>query len=145
MALATGLRYGTTVTGEALGHQNIPILGKMYDDNFITQANWGGEFYRAEQSLDVFRQALDKVPWKPDLILILSGYDAHKEDQGRNIMDWTNEDFGSLTKFVLDFAGKVGCHVLSMHGGGFTLPVAISAACSHVETLATFQSNTRIN
>ncbi len=138
MALVAGLRYGTTITGESLGHQNIPILGKMYDDNFIAQMNLDGDFYRAEQSLDVFRQSLNKVPWKPDLILILSGYDAHKEDQGRNIMDWTNEDFVSLTKLVLDFARKVGCPVLSQHGGGYTLPVAISAACSHVETLATY-------
>lgn len=138
MALAEGLRYGTTVTSETLGHQNIPILGKMYDDSFISQMNLDGNFYRAEQSLEIFRQSLDKVPWKPDLILILSGYDAHKEDQGRNITDWTNDDFVTLTKFVLDYAHKVGCPILSQHGGGYTLPVAISAACSHVETLATY-------
>ena len=138
MALAAGLRYGTTVSGEALGHQNIPILGKLYDDNFIAQMNLDGNFYRAEQSLDVFRQSLDKVPWKPDLILILSGYDSHKDDQGKNITDWTNDDFVSLTKSILDFASKAACPVLSQHGGGYTLPVAISAACSHVETLAAY-------
>jgi Deacetylases, including yeast histone deacetylase and acetoin utilization protein len=138
MALAAGLRYGTTETGESLGHQNIPVVSKAYDDNFIIQANWGGKFYRAEESLKIFRESLDKVPWKPDLILILSGYDAHIDDQGRNIMNWTNEDFVSLTKFVLDFAHKVSCPVLSTHGGGYNLPVTISAACSHVETLATY-------
>lgn len=138
MALASGLRYGTTQTGKLLGHQNIPIVSKAYDDNFIAQANWGGEFYRAEESLEIFKQSLDNIPWKPDLILIFSGYDAHKDDQGRDIMNWTNEDFVSLTKFVLDLARKVSCPILSMHGGGYTLPVAISAACSHVETLANY-------
>lgn len=138
MALASGLRYGTTQMGELLGHQNIPVLAKIFDDNFINQADWGGVFYRAEESLDVFSKALQKVPWLPDLILIFSGYDSHKDDQGNEITNWTNYDFETLTKLVLDFSYKASCPVLSVHGGGYNLPVTTSAACAHVEVLANY-------
>lgn len=138
MALASGLRHGTTRTGELLGHQNIPILTKIFDDKFMTQADWGGVFYRAEESVNVFADSLQKIPWLPDLILIFSGYDSHKEDQGNEITNWTNNDFENLTKLVLDISRKAFCPVLSVHGGGYNLPVAISAACSHVEILANY-------
>lgn len=136
MALAAGLRYGTTETAEALGHQNIPVLTKIFDDKFITQADWGGKFYRADESLNAFRQALKRVPWQPDMVFIFSGYDSHKDDQGREITNWDNEDFVTLTKDLLDFASKASCPVLSVHGGGYNLPVTLSAACEHVKTLA---------
>jgi acetoin utilization deacetylase AcuC-like enzyme len=138
MALACGLRYGTTETGEALGHQNIPLLAKSLDDAFLAQVDWGGRFYRAEESLSVFAQALEKVPWRPDLILIFSGYDAHQEDQGRDVTDWTDEDFVSLTQQVLNLAHRADCPVLSVHGGGYNLAVTVSAAGRHVETLVTY-------
>jgi acetoin utilization deacetylase AcuC-like enzyme len=138
MGLASGLRYGTTKTGEFLGHQNIPILAKTFNDDFISQADWGGIFYRAEESMDAFSRSLQKVPWLPDLILVFSGYDAHKDDQGNEITDWINRDFETLTKLLLDFSYKASCPVLSVHGGGYNLPVTISAACAHVEVLANY-------
>jgi len=138
MALACGLRYGTTTMGESLGHQNIPILTKVFDDNFIGQANWGGVFYRAEESIDVFSKSLQKIPWTPDLIFILSGYDSHKDDQGNEITNWVNSDFETLTRLVLDFSYKASCPVLSVHGGGYNFPVTISAACAHVDVLANY-------
>jgi acetoin utilization deacetylase AcuC-like enzyme len=138
MALACGLRYGTTQMGETLGHQNIPVLTKIFDDSFIAQADWGGNFYRAEETLPVFKQSLEKVPWQPDLVFIFSGYDSHKDDQGRDITNWNDEDFVSLTKHVLNFTSKTSCPVLSVHGGGYNLPITISAACSHVKTLASY-------
>lgn len=138
MALACGLRYGTTKTGEFLGHQNIPVLAKIFDDKFVAQADWGGVFYRAEESINIFSNSLQKVPWSPDLILIFSGYDSHKDDQGNEITNWVNSDFETLTKVVLNFSYKASCPVLSVHGGGYNLPVAVSAACSHVEILANY-------
>jgi len=138
MALACGLRYGTTQTGEALGHQNIPIVTKVFSDDFIVQADWGGKFYRAEESVSAFQRSLEKVPWQPDLIFIFSGYDAHQDDQGRDVTNWTNEDFVSLTQHLLVFAGKAACPVISVHGEGYNLPITISAACSHVQTLASY-------
>jgi acetoin utilization deacetylase AcuC-like enzyme len=138
MALASSLQYGTTSTGETLGHQNLPVLTKAFGDDFTAQMDWSGRFYRAEETLLAFRQSLEQVPWQPDLVFIFSGYDSHKDDQGRDITNWDDEDFVSLTKYLLDFANKVSCPILSVHGGGYNLPVAISAACSHVETLASY-------
>jgi acetoin utilization deacetylase AcuC-like enzyme len=37
MALASSLQYGTTSTGETLGHQNIPVLTKAFGDDFTAQ------------------------------------------------------------------------------------------------------------
>lgn len=138
MALAGGLRYGTTLTGETLGHQNIPVLTKIFDDRFVAQAGWGGTFYRAEESLIAFRQALEKIPWQPDMVFIFSGYDSHKDDQGRDITNWNNSDFESLTKYLLDVANEASCPVLSVHGGGYNLSTTISAAYSHVKILASY-------
>jgi len=138
MAFANGLRYSTTTTGKSLGHQNIPILSKAYDNEFKKQIEWGGDFYRAEESITEFAAALTKIPWSPDLIIIFSGYDSHKDDQGYDITNWTNNDFVTLTKLVLDLSQKASCPVLSVHGGGYNLPVTVSAACAHIETLANY-------
>lgn len=137
MAVAHGMRYATTTRGKEVGHCNIPILNQAYGDDFFEKLNLGGEFYRAQQSLPAFQWALDQLPWTPDFILIFSGYDGHRDDQGKGIMDWTNDDYRQLTRLVLDVAQKAGCPVLSQHGGGYTLPVAVSAAVSHAAMLAT--------
>lgn len=138
MAVAAGLRYGTTQTGEMLGHQNIPVLTQVFDDQFVARADWGGKFYRAAESLTAFRQALEKIPWQPDLVFIFSGYDSHRDDRGREITNWSNADFESLTQHVLAVARQAPCPVLSVHGGGYNLPVTVSAACRHVKTLASY-------
>jgi acetoin utilization deacetylase AcuC-like enzyme len=138
MALACGLRYGTTQIGESLGHQNIPVLTKIFGDDFIAQADWGGTFYRTNECLPAFQASLEKVPWQPDFVFIFSGYDSHKQDQGQDITNWNNEDFVSLTKWLLELTNKAYCPVISVHGGGYNLPVTISAACAHVKTLASY-------
>jgi acetoin utilization deacetylase AcuC-like enzyme len=102
----------------------------------IEQMKLDGEFYRAPQILPAFQAALDSLPWMPDLVLIFSGYDAHRDDGGAGITDWTDDDFRQLTRRVLDLSKRAGCPVLSVHGGGYNLPVTIAAAVSHVEVLA---------
>ena len=139
MALAGGLRYGTTTEGEKVGHCNIPLLNQFYDDNFAEEMNLSGRFYRASESLQIFRASLGQIPWTPGLILIFSGYDAHRDDCGAGITDWTNQDFKQLTRYVLELANEASCPVLSVHGGGYKLSVTVSAAVSHVEVLASYQ------
>ena len=136
MATARGIRSGTTTAGKSTGHCNIPILTQAYGDEFWNTMQLEGEFYRAKDSLPMFKQALKQLPWQPDMILVFSGYDGHKDDQGRGITEWTDADFVDLTKSVLDLALSAGCPVLSVNGGGYRLPVAVRAAASHVFTLA---------
>lgn len=139
MASTRVLRDGTTTAAEKVGHCNIPLLSRSYSDQFPAQMNLDGKFYRASESLDAFREALDQIPWTPDLIFIFSGYDAHKDDCGAGISDWTNTDFEQLTRHVIDLAKRSSAPILSVHGGGYRLPVTLAAAISHVEVLASYK------
>ena len=138
MAKASDLKLGTTTLGDAIGHCNIPILIQSFPVEILASEGITGKFYRGEESLDIFADALSKIPWEPDLILIFSGYDSHRDDCGENITNWNNSDFQRLTQIVLDLAKKVSCPVLSSHGGGYNLSVTLSAAVSHVEVLANY-------
>jgi acetoin utilization deacetylase AcuC-like enzyme len=93
-----GAKYGTTTYGEQVGHCNIPVLDRSFDDDFFAECHLLGTFYRAVQSIDVFEEKLANMPWSPDLIGIFSGYDSHIDDCGGEITDWNNEDFKKLTR-----------------------------------------------
>lgn len=136
MASARGIRSGTTTAGTNAGHCNIPLLTRAYGDEFWNEMHLDGEFYRAKDSLVMFEQALKHIPWQPDIVLIFSGYDSHKDDQGLGITNWIDADFVKLTRYVIDLARRTNCPVLSVHGGGYHLPVTVRAAASHVFTLA---------
>jgi len=41
---------------------------------------------------------------------------------------------------VVDVADRASCPVLSVHGGGYNLPVTIAAAAAHVEMRANDQA-----
>lgn len=95
-----------------------------------------GTYYRAKDSLDALTIALEKIPWLPDLIFIFSGYDSHRDDQGKDVTNWTNRDYEQLTRLVLAVAQKANCPIISSHGGGYTLSVALAAAVIHTNVLA---------
>lgn len=97
-----------------------------------------GKFYKSHESLNIFEEALLQIPWKPNLILIFSGYDSHQDDCGKGITNWTNQEFELLTLKVLELAKKSSTPVISSHAGGYKLPVTVSAALSHVEILASY-------
>lgn len=130
------MRQGTTTAAEQVGHGNIPILSREFDDDVWEQLGLEGAFYRGEDSLAIFQTSLEKLPWTPNIILIFSGYDAHVADCGRGIQGWVNDDFEQLTVYVLELAQKAKCPILSVHGGGYNVPVTVSAALVHVNRLA---------
>lgn len=138
MAKASDRRAGTTVGGEEVGQCNIPLLNAMFDQDFIERAGLEGTYYRADESLDAFRKALENLPWSPDLILVFSGFDSHIDDLGKDLSNWANDDFRALTRMVLDLGQKASAPVLSTQGGGYNLPVTVSAAVSHIDELATY-------
>ena len=139
MAKASDLKLGTTTVGETVGHCNIPILTHSFPIQILEEEGITGRFYRGHESLDAFQLALEEIPWNPDLIMIFSGYDSHKDDCGDGITGWTNQDFRKLTESVLELANKLSCPVLSTHGGGYNLPVTVLAAINHVEVLASYK------
>ena len=130
------LRLGTITAAAEVGHGNIPILHKDYDDSFWQQMKLPGTYYRAANSLSIFEEALENAPWPPDLIFIFSGYDSHRDDQGYHVTNWVDEDFEALTRLVLRVAQKANCPIISSHGGGYTLKVAVATAVAHVNVLA---------
>ena len=138
MAKAAGLHAGTTTAGAAVGHCNIPVLSQVFDDGLFEQIGLSGRFYRADEVAAVFERALAELPWQPDLICIFSGYDGHRDDCGRRITEWTEQDFERMTRLVLDRAALARCPVLSVHGGGYKLPVTIASAMHHIEVLASY-------
>ena len=138
MAKASDLKVGTTDAAEAVGHCNIPVITESFPIDLLQEEGITGKFYYGRESMDAFQQALEGVPWQPNLIAIFSGYDSHKDDCGERTTGWKNEDFCKLTEITLNFAQRSGCPVLSCHGGGYKLPVTVSAATAHIETLATY-------
>ncbi len=86
--------------------------------------------------ISVFQQALEALPFSPDLILLFAGCDSHKDDCGGGITNWTKPEFEVLTRSVLDLARRAGCPVLSVQGGGYKLPVTVATTLRHVEVLA---------
>ncbi|CAD5931619.1 putative protein SYNPCC7002_A1628 [Planktothrix tepida] len=138
MAKASDLKVGTTDAAQVVGHCNIPIIPASFPIEVLQEEGITGTFYYGYESLNKFQKALEKMPWQPNLIAIFSGYDSHQEDCGASTTGWTNDDFCKLTQITLDFANKHECPVLSCHGGGYNLPVTVSATLSHLKTLATY-------
>lgn len=139
MAKAAGLHAGTTTAAAAVGHCNIPVLNQVFDDDLFEQLGLSGRFYRAQEVAAVFEQALAELPWQPDLICIFSGYDGHRDDCGQRINEWSERDFERMSRLVLDCAALARCPVLSVHGGGYKLPVTVASAMRHIEELATYR------
>lgn len=135
MATKVGLRYGSSTTAESLGHCNIPLLHTIYPDEFWRRVDENGRFYRAVDAILALQTALQNLPFQPDILFLFSGYDAHIDDRGRDITNWTNQDYQKLTQLALTLAEKANCPILSAHGGGYNLPVTISAAIDHITTL----------
>lgn len=138
MAKLSDLNLGTTTVAARLGHCNIPIFPENLETSFLEKVNLSGNFYKGLESIDVFYSALEKLPWKPNLILIFSGYDSHVRDCGAGVTNWSNGEFQELTEYVLDLADRVNCPVISCHGGGYNIPITISAALSHIRVLANY-------
>lgn len=136
MAVSSKMREATTTAAAQLGHCNLPLLDNSFPDDSFEQMKLSGRFYRSGESLPAFADALSHLPFAPDLIFVFSGYDAHRDDCGRNTHGWTNNSFRQLTRYILDIAHHAACPVLSLHGGGYNLPVAVSAALTHIATLA---------
>jgi len=135
MSMVEVTELGTTVAADEAGHQNIPVLSSFYPDEFWDTVGLAGRFYRAPEAMDAFDQALDCVPWSPDIVLIFSGYDAHKDDCGEEVHAWNYDDFETLTRRVCAFADRHGAPILSVHGGGYRKESVVEAAVRHVRVL----------
>ena len=73
--------------------------------------------------------------WKPDLILISAGFDAHEADPLAGL-EWQTEDYAWLTARICDLADAL-CQgrVVSCLEGGYDLPALTASVRAHVAVL----------
>lgn len=96
--------------------------------NVPLRAGTGGREMRAAYERLVF-PAL--AAWKPELLLISAGFDAHADDPLAGL-EWREEDYGWLTEKLCDFAGG---RVVSTLEGGYDLDALAASVAAHVSVL----------
>ena len=75
--------------------------------------------------------------FKPDLVLISAGFDAHDSDPVASL-GLKSEDFGYLTSIVTDIASRYAKgRIVSVLEGGYHLRALVSSVLSHLEALGT--------
>lgn len=92
----------------------------------------GGAEMRAAYEAQVFPRLR---AFKPELIIISAGFDAHQDDPLAELQ-WTTEDFRWLTRQLCDLAADL-CdgQVVSTLEGGYDLSALAQSARAHVEEL----------
>ncbi|MFW5890818.1 MAG: histone deacetylase [bacterium] len=130
---------GTTEYSKSIKEDtNIPILDSLFHDKFPEEVELKGNFYRANNNISIFKNTLNSLQFKPDMIFIFAGADAHKDDLGENVTEWDNDNFKELTKITLDFSKKNDCPVISSPGGGYNQNVSVSVLKDHIELMANY-------
>jgi acetoin utilization deacetylase AcuC-like enzyme len=90
---------------------------------------------------DVFRGGMSEhvlpalAAFKPDLILISAGFDAHKDDPLASL-GFVEDDYAWATAALMDVAAQVcGGRVVSLLEGGYNLDALGASVTAHVQTL----------
>ncbi|GGO32421.1 acetoin utilization protein [Gemmobacter aquaticus] len=99
--------------------------------NLPLRSGSGGGAMRA-----AWQPALDRVAaFRPDLILISAGFDAHADDPLAGL-EWETQDFAWLTGAICKLADTCcGGRVVSVLEGGYDLPALAASVAAHVDKL----------
>ncbi|OYX44011.1 MAG: acetoin utilization protein [Rhodobacterales bacterium 32-67-9] len=91
----------------------------------------GGTEMRAAWEAALARVAV----FRPDLILVSAGFDAHRDDPLANL-NWTEADYGWITHAICDLADDCcGGRVVSALEGGYDLDALSASVATHVRVL----------
>lgn len=117
-------------------HPFYPHRGADTSNNHIINvpltANTNGVAFR-QSVLDKFAPALHR--FKPDILFISAGFDAHHGDPLANLQ-LTSEDFAWITKFTIDIANQYAKgRIISSLEGGYHLEHLAQAAMAHINEL----------
>jgi acetoin utilization deacetylase AcuC-like enzyme len=76
--------------------------------------------------------------FRPQLIVISAGFDAHRDDDMSQLM-WTEADYAWITQQLVDVAQR-HCHgrIVSTLEGGYDLPSLARSVLAHVKVLGNF-------
>ncbi|WP_134725037.1 histone deacetylase family protein [Paracoccus luteus] len=72
--------------------------------------------------------------WRPGLVVVSAGFDAHRDDPLAEL-DWDDADFAAVTALIRDAARDAGAPVVSVLEGGYDLAALGRSARLHVQTL----------
>lgn len=96
---------------------------------------------KAKSGRKEFQQTFEQVflpalnAFKPEIIFISAGFDAHIEDPLADLA-LENTDYGWMTRFIKQIAQQhAKGRIISSLEGGYHLPALGEAVCSHVEAL----------
>ncbi|WP_108483735.1 histone deacetylase family protein [Oceaniglobus ichthyenteri] len=100
--------------------------------NLPLEGGTGGEEMRRIYEDRVFPAV---AAFKPELILISAGFDAHRADPLAGL-NWRTEDFGWVTERLCDVADEVcGGRIVSTLEGGYDLQALGASVAAHVAVL----------
>jgi acetoin utilization deacetylase AcuC-like enzyme len=95
----------------------------------------------AGSGIDAYRKAFNEqlkpaaIKFKPDIVLISAGFDAHQADPLGG-MKLTSSDFGELTTIIKEIARECCAgRVVSFLEGGYDLPSLSTAVEAHIRAL----------
>ena len=74
------------------------------------------------------------LDWRPQLILVSAGFDAHADDPLASLM-WRERDFAAITRMICDTGRACAAPVVSALEGGYDLAALGRSARAHVEVL----------
>lgn len=107
-------------------------LGYGYNLNFPLPAYTKGEKY-----LEIIENSI--IPklksYKPQLVLLSSGFDAHIDDPLAN-MYLTAEDYSEITKRFVVFTEELDIPLVSFLEGGYNLDALVDSVASHLTALS---------
>ncbi len=115
-----------------------PMTGLEEDNdesvlNFTLAPFTGSDEFKKLYETKVF-PAVDA--FKPDLLLVSAGFDAHKADPYAQL-NWETEDFGWVTKKLCALADKhCGGKMMTVLEGGYNLEALKASVAVHLATLA---------
>ena len=77
----------------------------------------------------------DLAVWRPELILVSAGFDAHMDDPLAGL-NWETRDFARLTRAICDLADRTCAgRVVSCLEGGYDLAALEASVAAHVTVL----------
>lgn len=87
---------------------------------------------RARESWQVICAQMES--WRPQLVLISAGFDAHRADPLASL-DWDEGDFTAITRMICDTAAECSAPVVSALEGGYDLDALGRSVRAHVDVL----------
>lgn len=119
--------YPGTGTENERGDNN----GINFTLNFPFPAYTKGETY-----IKIFNERIipELTSYKPQVIILSAGFDAHKDDPLANMLLVEN-DFAEMTKIIKQFASSEKIPIISALEGGYNLNALASSVYEHLKVL----------